>query len=261
MRAARARRHAGAPAEPRRASTTRRGIVTAGLRHPAAARRHQPHRAASAVLLRRLFGGEAGIDPYTRAVSDVYQDLFGEGSFIGKGIYDVDAFERALGGRFPDNRDPQPRPARGLLRARRPASATCSCTRTIRRRYAADVEPPASLDPRRLAAAALAAAVGAAADGAARAQPAVAAVARQDARQPASQPGAAATAALLLLGWLRGADAAGVDAAACWRSWCVPPLLASLIELLRSPRDVPLVAHLRRVRRARSARNVARALC
>ena len=47
---------------------------------------------------------ELGIDPYTRAVSDVYQDLFGEGSFIGKGIYEVDAFERALGGRFPDNR-------------------------------------------------------------------------------------------------------------------------------------------------------------
>jgi hypothetical protein len=44
----------------------------------------------------RLFGSETGIDPYTRAVSDVYQDLFGEGSFIGKCIYDVDAFERAL---------------------------------------------------------------------------------------------------------------------------------------------------------------------
>ncbi len=52
----------------------------------------------------RLYGGEAGIDPYTRAVSDVYQDAFGEGSFIGKGIYDVDAFEQALGGCFPENR-------------------------------------------------------------------------------------------------------------------------------------------------------------
>ncbi len=49
-------------------------------------------------------GEEAGIDPYTRMVSDVYQDLFGEGSFIGKGIYDVDAFEQALKGRFPENR-------------------------------------------------------------------------------------------------------------------------------------------------------------
>ena len=48
----------------------------------------------------RLYGGEPGIDPYTRAVSDVYQDVFGEGSFIGKGIYDVEAFERALGGQI-----------------------------------------------------------------------------------------------------------------------------------------------------------------
>jgi cellobiose phosphorylase len=52
----------------------------------------------------RLFGSEPGIDPYTRAISDVYQDVFGEGSFIGKGIYDVDAFERSLKGRFPENR-------------------------------------------------------------------------------------------------------------------------------------------------------------
>ncbi len=52
----------------------------------------------------RLYGGETGIDPYTRAVSDVYQDLFGEGSFVGKGIYDVDVFERALGHSMPENR-------------------------------------------------------------------------------------------------------------------------------------------------------------
>ena len=52
----------------------------------------------------RLYGGETGIDPYTRSVSDVYQDLFREGSFIGKGIYDVDAFERALADRLPENR-------------------------------------------------------------------------------------------------------------------------------------------------------------
>jgi cellobiose phosphorylase len=52
----------------------------------------------------RLCGGEPGIDPYTRTVSDVYQDLFGEGSFIGKGIYEVDTFERVLGHRLPDNR-------------------------------------------------------------------------------------------------------------------------------------------------------------
>jgi cellobiose phosphorylase len=52
----------------------------------------------------RMWGSDAGIDPYTRVVSDVYQDLFGEGSFIGKGIYEVDAFEQSLRGRFPENR-------------------------------------------------------------------------------------------------------------------------------------------------------------
>ncbi|MBC7454482.1 MAG: cyclic beta 1-2 glucan synthetase, partial [Massilia sp.] len=50
-----------------------------------------------------LCGGEPGIDPYTRTVSDVYQDVFFEGSFIGKGIYDVDMFERLLGQQLPDN--------------------------------------------------------------------------------------------------------------------------------------------------------------
>ena len=51
----------------------------------------------------KLFAGDVGIDPYTRAVSDVYQDVFQEGSFIGKGIYDVDAFQQAVAGRFPEN--------------------------------------------------------------------------------------------------------------------------------------------------------------
>ncbi len=52
----------------------------------------------------QLFGSDFGIDPYTRTVSDVYQDVFHEGSFIGKGIYDVDLFQKVLGQRFPDNR-------------------------------------------------------------------------------------------------------------------------------------------------------------
>ncbi len=52
----------------------------------------------------RLHGLDSGIDPYTRAVSDVYQDVFDEGSFIGKGIYEVDTFEKVLNGRFPENR-------------------------------------------------------------------------------------------------------------------------------------------------------------
>ena len=54
-------------------------------------------------LFVKVYGGESGIDPYTKAVSDVYQDLFFEGSFIGKGLYDVDAFEKAIEGRFPEN--------------------------------------------------------------------------------------------------------------------------------------------------------------
>ena len=54
-------------------------------------------------FFQRLSSGPCGIDPYAAAVSDVYQDLFGEGSYTGKGIYDVDAFEAALAGRVPDN--------------------------------------------------------------------------------------------------------------------------------------------------------------
>jgi cyclic beta-1,2-glucan synthetase len=50
-----------------------------------------------------IHSGHPGVDPYTTAVSDVYQDLYGEGSFTGKGIYDLDAFERATHGRFPEN--------------------------------------------------------------------------------------------------------------------------------------------------------------
>ncbi|MGH7566881.1 MAG: glycosyl transferase, partial [Gemmatimonadota bacterium] len=54
-------------------------------------------------LYHRIFAGPTGIDPYSAAVSDVYQDLFGEGIYVGKGIYDVDAFETALEGRVPEN--------------------------------------------------------------------------------------------------------------------------------------------------------------
>ncbi len=55
-------------------------------------------------LYERLHGNDPGTDPYTKATSDVYQDLFQEGSFIGKGIYDIDAFEHALKDRLPENR-------------------------------------------------------------------------------------------------------------------------------------------------------------
>ena len=58
---------------------------------------------AEGSLFQRIFSRSSGIDPYSSAVSDVYQDLWGEGSYSGKGIYDVDAFEAALDGRVPEN--------------------------------------------------------------------------------------------------------------------------------------------------------------
>jgi cyclic beta-1,2-glucan synthetase len=51
----------------------------------------------------QIFSGYTGIDPYTTAVSDVYQDFFGEGNFTGKGLYEVDAFQRTLENRVPEN--------------------------------------------------------------------------------------------------------------------------------------------------------------
>ena len=54
-------------------------------------------------LFQRIFSSVSGLDPYASAISDVYQDLFGEGSFTGKGIYDVDSFTAALAGRVPDS--------------------------------------------------------------------------------------------------------------------------------------------------------------
>ena len=51
----------------------------------------------------RIFSGQPGFDPYSTSVSDVYHDLHGVASFTGKGIYDVSAFDAAVGERFPEN--------------------------------------------------------------------------------------------------------------------------------------------------------------
>ena len=58
---------------------------------------------AAGSLFARLYAGHTGVDPYTTAVSDTYQDLFGEGIFTGKGLYDVDAFTAALEDSVPEN--------------------------------------------------------------------------------------------------------------------------------------------------------------
>ncbi|HEX7619789.1 MAG TPA: glucoamylase family protein [Anaerolineales bacterium] len=58
---------------------------------------------ANRSLFSQIFAGNAGFDLYSFAVSDVYQDLFGEGSYVGKGIYDVKAFERSLEGQVREN--------------------------------------------------------------------------------------------------------------------------------------------------------------
>ena len=58
---------------------------------------------AEASVFQRIFSANRGLDPYVFTVSDLYQDLAGEGSFTGKGIYDVDAFERAIEGRLAEN--------------------------------------------------------------------------------------------------------------------------------------------------------------
>jgi cyclic beta-1,2-glucan synthetase len=59
--------------------------------------------AAQGSIYQRVFSSMTGIDPYSAVISDVYQDLFEEGSYAGKGIYEVDAFEAALKGRTPDS--------------------------------------------------------------------------------------------------------------------------------------------------------------
>jgi cyclic beta-1,2-glucan glucanotransferase len=61
------------------------------------------HASAAGSLFARVYAKHTGVDPYTTAVSDTYQDLFGEGIYTGKGLYDVDAFSAAVEGRVPEN--------------------------------------------------------------------------------------------------------------------------------------------------------------
>ena len=127
--------------------------------------------------------------------------MFGEGSFIGKGIYDVDAFERALDGRFPENRILSHDLLEGCY-ARSGLLSDVQLYEEYPSTYGADIEPPASLDSRRLADSPgwLLPRVPGPGERAA-AQSAVGAVAVEDLRQPAAQPrpgGADAAAAARL---------------------------------------------------------------
>ena len=103
---------------PREAARQLIGIITHPLNRPtmdARARRVtdgygilQPRvsvtfSSAAGSLFARLYSGHTGVDPYTTAVSDTYQDLFGEGIFTGKGLYDVDVFAAALEDIAPEN--------------------------------------------------------------------------------------------------------------------------------------------------------------
>ena len=95
-------RHAVASAEPaalRRRACSASPKATACCSRASASASSAPTGRRS----RRCSRGTSASIPYTTAVSDVYQDLFHEGSYVGKGIYDVDAFEAALAGRVPEN--------------------------------------------------------------------------------------------------------------------------------------------------------------
>ena len=85
---------------PRLDPKERRVVAGYGILQPRIAPTMPAERESS--LFQRISAGPAGIDPYASAISDVYQDLFGEGSYTGKGIYEVDAFETALAGRVPE---------------------------------------------------------------------------------------------------------------------------------------------------------------
>ncbi|MBZ5666254.1 MAG: glycosyl transferase [Acidobacteriia bacterium] len=99
-----ARRMVGALAHPLNQAIIDRekGIVVAGygILQP---RVGVSVRSTARSRLATIYSGQTGFDIYTHATSDVYQDLYGEGTFVGKGIYEVQALHQVLHGRFPRN--------------------------------------------------------------------------------------------------------------------------------------------------------------
>ena len=155
---------------------------------------------ANASTFAQVFSGHVGVDPYTTAVSDVYQDLFHEGSYVGKGIYDVERVRGRAAEPRPRERAAQPRPVRRLLRARRPGHRHPS-----RRRLSVELPDvrgaPAPLGARRLADPALALVHRARRRPAPGVERAAGHRALEDLRQPAPQPAGARAAPPAGLGW------------------------------------------------------------
>jgi cellobiose phosphorylase len=190
----------------------------------------------------RLNGGEPGIDPYTRTVSDVYQDVFGEGSFIGKGIYDVAAFEQALKGRFPENRILSHDLLEGCF-ARSGLLSDLSLYEEYPTRYGADVNRRYRWirGDWQLAAWLLPRVPGP--DGTRLANP-LSLLSRWklfDNLRRSLVP--AVLTALLLLAWALSSHP-GFWTLTVLGVVSIPPLLASLLDLLRKPDDRGLVQHL-----------------
>ena len=172
----------------------------------------------SSSWFQQWFSGHCGVDPYTFQVSDVYQDLFGRGSFTGKGMYEVDAFEAALRGRMPADAIL----SHDLLEG---SYARCGFVSDIElfeefpphTEVAAAREPP--LGARRLAAAAV--------DLRAARPPSVADRAVEDARQPAPHAGGAEPVPAACD--RRGSSKARmrcVSACSPWSMFLLPTLLA-----------------------------------
>jgi cyclic beta-1,2-glucan synthetase len=105
---------------------------------------------ATASRFTRLFTDARGSDPYCQAVSDLYQDLFGEAIYHGKGIYDVKAFHKILSGRFPEQRLLSHGSDRGSV-CRRRSGQRRRTIRTVPVRLHQLQQTSAPLDPRRLA--------------------------------------------------------------------------------------------------------------
>jgi cyclic beta-1,2-glucan synthetase len=220
----------------------------------------------------RLYGGEPGIDPYTRVSSDVYQDLFGEGSFVGKGIYDVDAFEQALANRFPDNRILSHDLLEGC-HARAGLLSDVHLYEDYPARYSTDVSRRyrwirgdwqlAGWLLRRVPAAASAGCGAAEAGDKSAGQGASTAQGSPRRRNPLSLLSQwklfdnlrrslvpAAMTLLLLLGWTLLSSVAGAWTVAVIAIIVLPSLCASIIELLRKPVEASLRQHLAAVSRS-----------